>query len=383
MGGVTTQYTLDLNNSLTQVLADGTNRYLYGMGRIAQQTPNGLQYFLPDALGSVRQLSDAAGALALAQSFDPYGGLLASQGTAATPYGFSGEWGDASGLLYLRARYYLPQAGIFTARDPFPGFTTLPVTMQPYLYAAGNPLRYTDPSGEILPILAIAGIGFAAGAIYNAYLQTNGFANFCHFDILEMLAWGAGGTAAAITATFLAVSGVGFAGMGLQGVALGLFELGLASPLSTSLWIGGSTALGWAASASVWLWTGRSPNPLYTNPVNVANLRASSLQKALPQGSQGRVTMAAGVVEDTSGFRQVLIGTSEPYGYIRPTVRPLINPNETVVTGIGHAEENIVNWAQANNQRVISVGAGRPICTDCARLIEDAGGIVASLLRSR
>ena len=65
VGGVTTNYVLDINNSLSQVLSDGTNRYLYGMGRIAQQTPTGLQYFLPDALGSVRQLSDAAGALVL------------------------------------------------------------------------------------------------------------------------------------------------------------------------------------------------------------------------------------------------------------------------------------------------------------------------------
>jgi RHS repeat-associated protein len=328
-------------------------------------------------------LTNAAGALALAQPFDPYGGLLSSQGSAATPYGFTGEWGDASGLLYLRARYYLPQAGIFTSRDPFPGFTTLPVTLQPYLYAAGNPLRYTDPSGKIIPLLAIAGIGFAAGAIYNAFQQTNGFTNFCHFDVLELLAWGAGGTAAAITATFLAVSGVGLAGMGLQGVALGLFELGLASPLSTTLWIGGSTAFGWATTASGWLWSGGAPNPLYTNPGNVANLRAKSLQEALPQGSQGRVTMAAGVVEDSFGERQVLIGTSEPNGYIRPTVRPLINPNETIATGIGHAEENIVNWAQVNNRRVISVGAGRPICFECARLIKDAGGIIASPLKPR
>lgn len=29
-------YTLDLNASLTQVLNDGTNTYLYGLGRIAQ-----------------------------------------------------------------------------------------------------------------------------------------------------------------------------------------------------------------------------------------------------------------------------------------------------------------------------------------------------------
>jgi RHS repeat-associated protein len=147
------------------VLADGTNRYLYGMGRIAQQAPNGWQYFLPDALGSARQLTGAAGAPILAQSFDPYGSLLSSQGSAATPYGFSGEWGDASGLIYLQARYYLPQAGIFTTRDPFPGFTTLPVTLQPYLYAAGNPLRYTDPSGQFI-FLALPGVAAAGGLLF-------------------------------------------------------------------------------------------------------------------------------------------------------------------------------------------------------------------------
>jgi RHS repeat-associated protein len=117
VGGVTTHYTLDINNSLSQVLSDGTDRYLYGMGRIAQQTPNGLLYFLPDALGTVRQLADPSGGIIFAQSFDPYGNLLSSQGAAASPYGFAGEWGDAGGLIYLRARYYLPQAGIFTARD--------------------------------------------------------------------------------------------------------------------------------------------------------------------------------------------------------------------------------------------------------------------------
>ncbi len=32
---IPTNYTLDLNTSLTQVLADGSNTYLYGNGRIA------------------------------------------------------------------------------------------------------------------------------------------------------------------------------------------------------------------------------------------------------------------------------------------------------------------------------------------------------------
>ena len=55
--GITTTYTLDLNAGLMQVLADGTNAYLYGNGRIAQQSVTTTAYFLGDALGSVRQVA--------------------------------------------------------------------------------------------------------------------------------------------------------------------------------------------------------------------------------------------------------------------------------------------------------------------------------------
>jgi hypothetical protein len=57
--GLTTNYTLDLNNWLTQVLADRTNTYLYGAARIAQYDASGAEYFLADALGSVRQMVDS------------------------------------------------------------------------------------------------------------------------------------------------------------------------------------------------------------------------------------------------------------------------------------------------------------------------------------
>jgi hypothetical protein len=46
---------LDLNSGLTQVLTDGTNTY--GLGRISQQSGNDPEYFLGDALGSVRQVT--------------------------------------------------------------------------------------------------------------------------------------------------------------------------------------------------------------------------------------------------------------------------------------------------------------------------------------
>jgi len=41
------------------VLADSQQTHLYGNGRIAQYHAGGADYFLGDALGSVRQLVDA------------------------------------------------------------------------------------------------------------------------------------------------------------------------------------------------------------------------------------------------------------------------------------------------------------------------------------
>ncbi|MDX9864023.1 MAG: DUF6531 domain-containing protein, partial [Anaerolineaceae bacterium] len=54
VNAVPTNYTLDLAAGLAQVLDDGTNAYLYGRDRIAQEDTNGMLYFIPDALGSVR-----------------------------------------------------------------------------------------------------------------------------------------------------------------------------------------------------------------------------------------------------------------------------------------------------------------------------------------
>ncbi len=39
-----------------QVLQDGMNSYIYGIGNLAQTNGSTTDYFLPDALGSTRQL---------------------------------------------------------------------------------------------------------------------------------------------------------------------------------------------------------------------------------------------------------------------------------------------------------------------------------------
>lgn len=146
--GVTTNYTLDLAAGLTQVLANGTNTYLYGNGRIAQ-TGSTTEYFLGDALGSVRQLADPNGAVTLTQSYAPYGDVVSSVGTSQTDYAFTGEMGDASGLTYLRARYYAPQDGRFISRDTWNGVYERPLSLNRWGYVEENPVTYIDPTGDM------------------------------------------------------------------------------------------------------------------------------------------------------------------------------------------------------------------------------------------
>jgi RHS repeat-associated protein len=143
-----TQYVLDLNAGLTQVLNDGENSYMYGLGRISQ-TNTTIEYFLGDALGGVRQLSMTDGEITLAESYDPYGTVTFISGGGTSPFAFTGEQQDASGLTYLRARYYNPADGRFMSRDTWAGDYNSPLSLNRWMYVEGNPVNLTDPSGYI------------------------------------------------------------------------------------------------------------------------------------------------------------------------------------------------------------------------------------------
>lgn len=107
----------------------------------------------------------------------------------------------------------------------------------------------------------------------------------------------------------------------------------------------------------------------------------NKLQNALPSGSKGYITMAVGLVEDEHGNKQNVVATSEPRGYIRPGVKEIIPSGAIIVEGEGHAEENIVNWAQQSGKKVLTVGAGRPICSKCERKLTEVGSEFATPLK--
>ena len=100
-----------------------------------------------DALGSVRQLTDSAGAVTLTQSYAPYGETISSVGSGVSTYQFTGEARDASGLTYLRARYYNSGDGRFLSRDTWNGDYNRPLSLNRWGYVEGNPVNLTDPSG--------------------------------------------------------------------------------------------------------------------------------------------------------------------------------------------------------------------------------------------
>ena len=143
-----THYALDLNTDLTQVLGDGTNTYLYGLDPLVQTGNTNTDYFLGDAHGSTRQLTDAIGEIGLARSYDPFGNARASTGDASSIFGYTGEQTDVSGLVFLRARYYDSSTGRFISRDSWSGDPNAPITFNSWVYANANPILYTDPSGN-------------------------------------------------------------------------------------------------------------------------------------------------------------------------------------------------------------------------------------------
>jgi RHS repeat-associated protein len=162
VGGVTTRYLVDENNptGFAQVIeesgSDGSTRKLvYGLQRISQKqfvassSASLTSFYVYDAHGSVRALTDASGTVTDTYDYDAFGNLLHETGSTPNEFLFAGEQFDADlGLYYNRARYLKPSAGRFITMDPIDGDSTDPITLHKYLYANADPVSATDPSGN-------------------------------------------------------------------------------------------------------------------------------------------------------------------------------------------------------------------------------------------
>ena len=128
-----------------------------------------------DRLGSVNVISNlATGAFIGHDEYTPYGQLLVSIVLAPAFHFQAVPFTDGIGAVLLGARYYSPRLGRFLTPDLYlalnpdklPG---LLAATNLYLYGYSNPANFTDPTGQIAPLLVVvliaAVIGAAAGAI--------------------------------------------------------------------------------------------------------------------------------------------------------------------------------------------------------------------------
>lgn len=152
--GVETRYLVDTNLSFAQVLeeygSDGElqTSYVFGHDLISQKRGDTISYYHADALGSIRLITNTSGQVTDSYVYDAYGNILGSTGNTVNSYRYTGEQFDQNlGEYYLRARYYNPSTGRFTARDPFAGLLDEPLSLAKYPYVHGNPVNFTDPSG--------------------------------------------------------------------------------------------------------------------------------------------------------------------------------------------------------------------------------------------
>ena len=177
-----------IGNYETDVTPVGTTQRLY-LGGDAYTAPavlikNGagnwsVYSICRDYLGSITHITDASGNLLYEYNYDAWGRLRnpATQAifnTGSEPNlflgrGFTGhEHLPWFGLINMNARLYDPVLGRFLSPDPYVQMPDFSQSFNRYSYALNNPLRYTDPNGEIVWWLA-------AAIIYTAFFTDFGY----------------------------------------------------------------------------------------------------------------------------------------------------------------------------------------------------------------
>ena len=186
--GQETRYLIDANRPFADVLEEYSPggavqvSYVYGRDLISQSRGGVLSFYLRDASGSIRDLTNASGAVTDSYTYDAFGNLTASTGSTVNNYRYDGEQYDPNlGQYYLRARYYDPDTGRFTRMDSFTGMPEMPLSLNKYLYTDADPVNGVDSSGmftgslgdvgaaqsisDILDQIFAVAIGFASVAI--------------------------------------------------------------------------------------------------------------------------------------------------------------------------------------------------------------------------
>jgi RHS repeat-associated protein len=162
-GSATTTSYVWCGDSICQArnTANAVTRSYYDEGELVPGSPAQPYYYGIDQLGSVRR-AFASTSNAPVYGYDPYGNALQG-GASLTDFGFAGMFYHADSGLYLtKFRAYDPVAGRWLSRDPMAEMSDPAGNLYPYV--GGNPISYTDPTGEFFPAAAIPVVARVAAA---------------------------------------------------------------------------------------------------------------------------------------------------------------------------------------------------------------------------
>jgi RHS repeat-associated protein len=180
VNGEETRFLIDANRPYAQVLEEYTPggiikvSYVHGNDLISQNRGGEKSFYHVDGLGSTRVLSSNERQITEQNIYGAFGRTLNDGESIDNPYLYVGERRDFNvGLDYLRERYFSPQYGRFISRDPFVGFLEEPISRHKYIYANGNPVNYTDPTGlfslsETISSVGIRGVLSNVGTLAKA-----------------------------------------------------------------------------------------------------------------------------------------------------------------------------------------------------------------------
>ncbi len=117
-------------------------------------------YFHNDISGTPQIATDASGAVAWKESYQPFGGkLINAPASADNKIWFADKPYDAtSGLSYFGARYYDPVSGRFMGVDPNQADFTSPHSFNRYAYGNNNPYKYVDEDGKSAALALLVGV---------------------------------------------------------------------------------------------------------------------------------------------------------------------------------------------------------------------------------
>jgi RHS repeat-associated protein len=106
-----------------------------------------VEYYAVDALGSVRVVFNASGAVVGRSDYLPFGEAIAPTGNLPSQR-FTGQQRDGDeGFDYFNARSYQAKTGRMNRVDPVLAGLFLPQKWNRYSYAMNSPLMFVDPTG--------------------------------------------------------------------------------------------------------------------------------------------------------------------------------------------------------------------------------------------